>query len=127
MGSTRLTSKDDNQARRRLGNDKTREGDTAMAKFSSENQPKGRGRPKGSKNRRVTVNEELAQKTLERLTQAVDCGEAWAVQAVLDRVAPKLKAITPEQSLDGELIQARILEIRDLEQRLLALEARDIN
>jgi D-serine dehydratase len=75
----------------------------------------------------MTISETLSQKTLERLTQAVDDGEAWAVQAVLDRVAPKLKAITPQSSLDGELIQARILEIRDLEQRLLALEAREVN
>lgn len=96
-------------------------------KFSSEHQPKGRGRPKGSKNRRVTVNEELAQKTLERLTQAVDDGESWAIQAVLDRVAPKLKAITPENSLDGEYLQLKALEIRELEQRLLALEAREVN
>jgi hypothetical protein len=73
------------------------------------------------------VNEELAQKTLERLTQAVDSGEAWAIQAVLDRVAPKLKAITPENSLDGEYLQLKALEIRELEQRLLALEAREVN
>lgn len=98
-----------------------------MALFSSENQPKGRGRPRGSKNRRVTVNEELAKTTLERLTQAVDDGEAWAIQAVLDRVAPKLKAITPENSLDGEYLQLKALEIRELEQRLLALEAREVN
>jgi hypothetical protein len=97
-------------------------------KFSSEHQPKGRrGRPKGSKNKRMTISETLAEKTLNQLTQAVDMGEAWAVQAVLDRVAPKLKAITPEQSLDGALLQLRILEIRELEERILALEAREVN
>jgi hypothetical protein len=98
-----------------------------MAKFTAENQPQNRGRKKGTKNRKIAISETLSQKTLERLTQAVDQGESWAVQAVLDRVAPKLKAITPDQSLDGQLIQARILEIRDLEQRLLALEAREVN
>jgi hypothetical protein len=73
------------------------------------------------------VNEELAQKTIEKLTEAVRSGESWAIQAVLDRVAPKLKAITPENSLDGEYLQLKALEIRELEQRLLALEAREVN
>jgi hypothetical protein len=98
-----------------------------MAKFTAENQPQNRGRKKGTKNRRMAISESLEKTTLEKLSEALDASEPWAIQAVLDRVAPKLKAVTPEHSLDGALLQLRILEIRELEERLKALEARLVN
>jgi hypothetical protein len=98
-----------------------------MAKFSSENQPQNRGRKKGTKNRRLAISESLEKTTLEKLSEALDASEPWAIQAVLDRIAPKLKAITPEHSLDGEFLKLKALEIRELEQRLQALEAREVN
>ncbi|MBY7995802.1 hypothetical protein KW438_10240 [Vibrio fluvialis] len=49
----------------------------------------GAGRPRGSKNKRSTIDESMQKKALEQLKKALDVGEAWAVQEVLNRTMPK--------------------------------------
>ncbi len=82
----------------------------------------GRGRPRGSRNVRATVPASLTKRALEKLTEAVEAGESWACQEVLKRVYPCLKPITPENSLDGGLMQLKIKELESFEQRLILLE-----
>lgn len=83
-----------------------------------------KGRPKGSKNKRSLINESLQKEAMAKLSDAVSSGEAWAIQAVLDRTMPKLKQITPDNSLDGEYLAAKIKEVAEFEARLAALEAK---
>jgi len=91
--------------------------------FSKDNQPKGRGRPKGSRNKRSLIDEATQEKAKSQLQDAVEAGEQWAILAVLDRIMPKLKPITPTGSLDGDLLAAKIKEVAEFEERLAALEA----
>jgi hypothetical protein len=93
--------------------------------FSATNQPANNGRPKGSRNKRGQFSKELAEQALEQLTLAVNQGESWAIQEVLKRISPTLKPITPEESLDGDMLMLKIKEIQELEQRLLVLEAQN--
>lgn len=79
------------------------------------------GRPKGSKTK-VYIPKVLLSDALAKLAVAVGAGEAWAIQAVLDRHVPKLKAVTPEDSIDARMIEARIFELVEMEKRLTALE-----
>jgi hypothetical protein len=92
--------------------------------FSATNQPTNNGRPKGSKNIRGQISKELTNKALKKLDEAVEIGEAWAVQEVLKRVSPALKPITPIDSLDGDMLALKIREAVDFEERLNALEAK---
>ena len=90
--------------------------------FSATNQPVNNGRPKGSKNKRGQFSKELTEQALEQLTVAVNQGESWAIQEVVKRTHPTLKPITPVDSIDGDYIKAKMFEIQEMEQRLLALE-----
>jgi len=92
--------------------------------FSKENQPANNGRKKGGKNKRSQFSDELTEQALEQLTVALEHGEQWAVETVLKRTHAPLKAITPLDSLDGEYLTAKIFEIKELELRLSALEAK---
>lgn len=49
----------------------------------------GKGRPKGARNKRGGINAAMEKKALEQLKKALDMGEAWAVQEILDRAFPK--------------------------------------
>jgi hypothetical protein len=71
----------------------------------------------------VSLEKELTEKALEQLTLAVNQCESWAIQEVLKRTHPSLKPITPEDSLDGDMLMLKMKEIQELEQRLIALEA----
>lgn len=93
-----------------------------MALFTSTEQPARRGRKKGSKNKRGAISEALQKDAITKLEAAVLQGKPWAIQAVIDRTMPKLKAITPTDSLDGEMLAAKIKEVAEFEARLLALE-----
>jgi D-serine dehydratase len=93
-----------------------------MSKFSKDNQPANRGRPKGAKNKRGQFSEKLSNEAIQKLEQAVAQGEQWAIIEVLKRVAPPLKAVTPDDSLDGRMLEAKIFEITELEERLAELE-----
>ena len=93
-----------------------------MTVFSATNQPKVKGRPAGSKNKRSQFTDTLNKSALEQLTAAVTQGESWAVQLVIARSFPQLKAITPVDSLDGQLLQAKIKEVSEFEERLTLLE-----
>jgi hypothetical protein len=93
-----------------------------MAKFTADNQPKGRGRPKGSPNARGKISSTIAAEAMAQLEKAVFSGESWAINEVLKRLSPTLKPITPEDSLDGEMLAAKIKEVAEFEERLKALE-----
>lgn len=100
-----------------------------MAEFSKEQQPKKRGRPAGSKNKRAIISSELHESALTQITAAVKEGEQWAIIEVLKRTMPPLKAVTPEMSLDAEALRTnidlnnfKIKEMSDFEDRLQELE-----
>ena len=88
--------------------------------FTSENQPQNR-KPRG-KGKKGVIADMTTEAALAKLAEAVEAGEPWAITLVIDRSVPKLKAITPPESLDGELLQAKITELTELEQRIAALE-----
>ena len=85
-----------------------------MTQFKKGNNA-GRGRPKGSKNKKI-INKlpgSLVALAIEKLTQAVEAGEPWACQEVLKRSYAELKPITPDDSLDAEVISMKISSIND--------------
>jgi hypothetical protein len=83
----------------------------------------GRGRPKGSKNAKLILPKQLTDKAIEQLENKVKDGDTQAILFVLNRVYPTLKAITPEGSLDAQLLEIKIKEAEEFEKRLEALEA----
>lgn len=85
------------------------------------------GRPKGAKGKRNQIPEELTADALAKLAALVAEGDTQAVRMVLDRVIPTLRAVTAAGSLDAQLLQLKIRELSEFEQRLQALEdsARD--
>lgn len=93
-----------------------------MAKFSVTNQPRGNGRKLGSKNKRSQFSDVMTQTALEKLNEALANGDQWAIETILKRTHAPLKAITPENSLDGEFIKLKMKEISEFEERLKALE-----
>ena len=95
-----------------------------MSRFSAENQPTGNGRKKGSVNKRSQFSDTLTKEALKQLNEAISRGESWAVESVLKRTHAPLKAITPDNSLDGESLKLKMLEISEFEQRIKALEER---
>ena len=95
-----------------------------MPKFTSTNQPTGNGRPRGSKNKRSQFSDVMTQTALEKLNEALTNGEQWAVETILKRTHAPLKAVTPENSLDGEYLKLKMKEISELEERLKLLEAK---
>lgn len=82
------------------------------------------GRPKGSKTKRPDIPKVLLSDAMAKLAVAVGAGEPWAIQAVLDRHVPKMKAVTPEDSIDADYIRAKIFETVELEKRIAALEGK---
>jgi hypothetical protein len=94
-----------------------------MAKFTATNQPAGNGRPLGSKNKRSQFTDAMTSTALEKLDIALADGESWAIQLVINRTHPALKAITPEGSLDGDFLKLKMKEISEFEERLVALES----
>lgn len=95
-----------------------------MAKFTAENQPSGRGRPTGSKNKRGKITDTVAAEALRQLESAVFSGESWAINEVLKRLAPTLKPVTDAHSIDGAYLIAKTKEISEFEERIAALENR---
>jgi hypothetical protein len=93
-----------------------------MAKFTATNQPTGKGRPRGSKNKRSQFTDAMTSTALDKLDIALADGESWAIQLVINRTHPALKAITPEGSLDGDFLKLKMKEISEFEQRIAALE-----
>lgn len=91
-------------------------------RFTQDNQPSNKGRPKGSLNKRSQFSNELTSKALLELEVALNKGEQWAVETILKRTHAPLKAITPEHSLDAEFLKLKMKEISEFEQRIAALE-----
>tara|TARA_R110002020_G_scaffold215208_1_gene422349 strand:- start:3660 stop:3977 length:318 start_codon:yes stop_codon:yes gene_type:complete len=92
-----------------------------MGKFTSATAPRG-GRKHGSKNKRQAITPEMESKAKDVLLQALNNCEQWACESVLKRVSPPLKAVTPENSLDGEYLRLKSIEISEFDERLKALE-----
>lgn len=82
-------------------------------------------RPKGALNKRPAIPRVLLTDAMAKLAVAVGSGEPWAVQAVIDRWMPKLKPVTPEDSIDARVLEARIFELVEMEQRIAALESKN--
>ena len=80
------------------------------------------GRPRGAKGKRLQLPADLTSDAITALAEAVAGGDVQAIRLVLDRTIPALKAITPESSLDGELMTLKIRELAEFEQRLAAIE-----
>ena len=94
-------------------------------RFSKEHQPTGgRGRPTGSKSKRLKLSDALTGEALKQLEAAVFNGESWAIESVLKRVSPTLKPITLDNSLDGEYLKLKMKEISEFDQRITELEQR---
>ena len=80
------------------------------------------GRPRGAKGKRLQLPSELTSDAITALAEAVAGGDVQAIRLVLDRTIPALKAVTPESSLDGELMALKIRELAEFEDRITALE-----
>ena len=80
------------------------------------------GRPRGAKGKRLQLPSELTSDAIAALAEAVAGGDVQAIRLVLDRTIPALKAVTPEWSLDGELMALKIRELAEFEERLAAIE-----
>ena len=101
-------------------------------RFTHDNQPSNKGRPKGTLNKRSQFSNELTSKALLELEVALNSGEQWtvnseqwAVESILKRTHPALKPITLDNSLDGEFLKLKMLEISEFEERIKALEERN--
>lgn len=82
-------------------------------------------RPKGALNKRPGIPKVLLTDAMAKLAVAVGAGESWAIQAVLDRHMPKMKPVTPDDSIDADYIRAKIFETVEMEKRLTALEEKN--
>ena len=87
--------------------------------FTSANQPKVR-KPRGPGKK--SLPKDICDQAMKNLREALQAGEPWATESVLKRWLPPLRPITPESSLDGEMLKAKIAEITEFEKRLEALE-----
>jgi len=79
-------------------------------------------RPKGALNKRPQIPKVLFTDAMAKLAVAVGAGESWAIQSVLDRYMPKLKPVTPDDSLDAEALRARINDLVLFDERLRKIE-----
>ncbi len=94
-----------------------------MAKFSKEHQPNAdkRGRPTGSPNKQKSEFRKGGRKLLDNLMERALNNDDEAAKLVLPFIA-KPKPYTEICSIDGQLLQAKIKVITELEERLEALE-----
>ena len=81
------------------------------------------GRPRGAKGKRLQLPPELTSDAIAALAEAVAGGDVQAIRLVLDRTIPALKATTAPGTLDAELLELKIRELSEFEQRLAAIEA----
>ncbi len=92
-----------------------------MAKFTKENQPEGRGRPAGSPNKQKALFRAQGKQLLHDLMTRALAGCDESAKLVLPFLS-KPKNYTEQDTLDGQLLEAKIKEITELEKRLEALE-----
>jgi hypothetical protein len=76
--------------------------------FSTTNQPANNGRRKGIKNKRSAFSDEITAETPVQLGNALSEGSPWAIQEVLKQTHLALKAITPSDSVDGQLLALKV-------------------
>jgi hypothetical protein len=92
-------------------------------KYQSGKSGNAAGRPKGALGKRNQLPATLTAEALKQLRLAVDGGDMHAVKLVIERAYPALKPVTPEHSIDAELLELKIRSLRDVEERLALLEA----
>ena len=80
------------------------------------------GRPKGAKGKRAQIPPEVTADALKRLAELVASGDPQAIKLVLDRTVPALKPTTAPGTLDAELLELKIREMAEFEDRITALE-----
>lgn len=71
-----------------------------MTKFSSNNQPENRGRPKGSRNKLTRLLEEESEAIIGIAIEKAKSGDSQAIQAILRYVLPTKKPITEPLHID---------------------------
>lgn len=82
----------------------------------------GGARP-GAGRKRSPLPKKLTDSALVQLAALVDSGDVAAVRMVIDRSFPALKSVTPVGTLDAQLLQLKIKELSEFEERLAALES----
>lgn len=95
-----------------------------MSKFTKDNQPSKRGRPSGSKNRLLSKFRADGKTLLNDLMKRALSGDDEAMKMVLPFIA-KPKAYTEEDTIDGEYLRLKALEISEFEERIAELEKRN--
>lgn len=83
---------------------------------------RGGARP-GAGRKRSPLPKKLTDSALVKLGELLEAGDVAAVKMVIDRSFPALKSITPTGTLDAQLLQLKIKELGEFEERLAALEA----
>ncbi len=78
-------------------------------------------RTKGSRNKYPAMPSSLIQDALIKLAVACGNGEQWAIQEVLKRVPAAMPEPVPG-GVQERVINARIFELQQMEQRLKQLE-----
>ncbi|MEZ9538945.1 hypothetical protein AB4160_12200 [Shewanella sp. 10N.286.51.B8] len=93
-----------------------------MGKFQKGNTV-GKGRPQGSRNFKNVLPQELTDIALKQLQIKVEGGDSQAIMFVLNRVYPALKAITPQESLEGELLSYKLNELDRIDEYISDFDA----
>ncbi|WP_141034765.1 hypothetical protein [Escherichia coli] len=78
-------------------------------------------RTKGAKNRYPAMPAALLQEAIAQLMIAVGKGEQWAIQEALKRIPNAMPEPVPG-GVQERVINARIFELQEMEQRLKQLE-----
>ncbi len=99
-----------------------------MSKFTTENQPENRGRPKGSTEQSLKFIKNALPEIIEKIVEQAKAGDLQACSLLLDRAMPKIK--TTATGVERDLLEAqtkltnlKVKEIEVFEDRLRALES----
>ena len=95
-----------------------------MSKFTKENQPSNRGRPSGSRNKLLSKFGADGKTLLNDLMKRALGGDDEATKMLLPFIS-KPKPYTEKDTIDGEYLRLKSLEISEFEQRITELEQRN--
>jgi hypothetical protein len=91
-------------------------------KFTADNQPSKRGRPVGSPNKLLSKFRADGKSLLDSLMKRALTGDDEATKMLLPFIS-KPKAYTEANTIDGEYLRLKSLEISEFEARILELES----